>query len=72
MPQKDLQATPKVSCFSFKYAIKATQMFHVKRKLTQILGANLGSDRLQSSWSRALFHLISIMPQISTKHSGIL
>ena len=25
---------PQVSCFSFKYAIKATEMFDVKRKLT--------------------------------------
>ena len=34
IPQKDLYITPKVSYFSFKYVIKATEMFHAKRKLT--------------------------------------
>ena len=63
---------PKVSRFSFKYVIKATEMFHVKRKLTYISGANPGWDPLQSSGSRALLYPISIMAQISTKDSGIL
>ena len=34
-------------------------------------GPNLAQDPLQSAWSRALFYPISIMPQISTKDSGI-
>ena len=33
IPQKDLHVTPKVSCFSFKYVLKATEKFHGKRKL---------------------------------------
>ena len=71
MPQKDLHVTPKVSCFSFKYVIKATEVFHGKQKLTYISGAKPGSDLLQSAGSRALFYPISIMPKISTKDSGI-
>ena len=70
MPQKDLYVTPKVSCFSFKYVIKATEMFHGKRK--QISGAKSGSDPLQSASLRALFYPISIMSHISTKDSGML
>ena len=62
----------KVSCFSFKYVIKATEMFHGKQKLTYISGAKPGSDPPQSAGSRAFFYPISIMPQISTKDSGIL
>ena len=34
MPQKDLYIAPKELCFSFKYVIKATEMFHGKQKLT--------------------------------------
>ena len=52
---KNLYITPKVSRFSFKYVIKATEMFHAKRKLTYISGAKPGSDPLQSSVSRTLF-----------------
>ena len=33
-PQKDLRIIPKVSCFSFKYVIIATQRFPRKQKLT--------------------------------------
>ena len=72
MPQKNLHVTPKVSCFCSKYVIKATEIIHVKRKLTESSGAKPGSDFLQSSGSIALFYPISIMPQISTKDSGIL
>ena len=72
MPQKDLHVTLEVSCFSLKHVNKATEMFHGQRKLTKISGAKPGSDPLQSAGSRALFYPISIMPQISTKDSGIL
>ena len=34
MPQNDLLVTPKVSCFSFKYVIKTTEMPYGKQKLT--------------------------------------
>ena len=71
-PKMAFMLPPKVSCFSLKYTIKATEMFHGKRKLTLILGAKPGLDPLQSAGSRALFYLISIMRQISTKDSGIL
>ena len=54
------------------YVIKATEMFHVKRKLTKISVTKPGSHPLQSAGSRALFYPISIMPQFSTKDSGIL
>ena len=54
------------------YVIKATEMFHGKRKLTKISGAKPGSDPLQSAGSRALFYSISIMSQISTEDSGII
>ena len=47
-------------------------MFHGKRKVSQISGAKPGSDPLESAGSRALFYPISIMPQICTKHSGVI
>ena len=47
-------------------------MFHRKLTLAQISGAKPGSDPLQSARSRALFHPISIKPQISTEDSGML
>ena len=62
---------PQKPCFSFVYVIKATEMVHIKRK-HKFQGPNLGQIPCNVLVQGALIYPISIIPQISTKGSGVL
>ena len=72
MPQKDLHIIPKMSWFSFKYVIKATEIFYCKTKININFRSQAWVRPLQSAGSRTLFYPTSITPQVCTKDSGIL